>query len=482
MSFIIEQISFDSSGEVFFDFSSNINENLIFSILIGINGTGKSLFLAKVIEVFRDIERKKMQKRSYGSVPEYYKIMYSINGIRYNVEKMADNSYNIANWNDIVIPAKVLALSFLLEDKYTFQSDEHNEEAQVYKYLGVRNTANASFTKGVNKKISNIIFENLSNEQFFNKVKATFKLLNYTSLLKLKFEFKTKKIAQETRDELSTRISKALNKLEEQKYKNHKTLSVSADEIDRMLAFFHERLEEETNNQVSPESNSYIEIIIDFDHFREHPIILDKFSLIQKMVTLELLDIAIFEMVHESHNINDFSTLSSGEKNLLFITLNILANVEDNSLVVIDEPEISLHPEWQVQYNNHLKHILHGFDNVHIMIATHSHFLLSGLNKNEANVFSISKNREVKNIEYDTYGWSPENILYNVFGMISTRNHYFEADIKKLVYFISENEGSAIEIERILTKLETYNIVEEDPLNEVILEGRRFLEMKATNV
>ena len=45
-----------------------------------------------------------------------------------------------------------------------------------------------------------------------------------------------------------------------------------------------------------------------------------------------------------------------------------------------------MHSVWQVKYNDHLKYILEGFTNIHVLIATHSHFLLSGLNKNEANL------------------------------------------------------------------------------------------------
>jgi len=336
-----------------------------------------------------------------------------------------------------------LALSFLLEDKYTFQSEEHNEKAKMYKYLGIRNTANASFTKGVNKKISNILFDNFNNEHFFNKVHDTFELLNYSSQLKLRFEFKTKKVIKETREEISIRINKSLEKIQQQKYNNHNVPTIHDNDIDKILNVFHGNLA--SINEKSAE-NSYTEIIIDFSDFYKSQLEYEKFSLIQKMLALELLDIAIFEMVHKTHYADDFSKLSSGEKNLLFITLNILDNVENNTLVVIDEPEISLHPEWQIKYNRHIKSILNGFHNVHVMIATHSHFLLSGLNKNEANVFSISKTREVKNIKEDTYGWSPENILYNVFGMISTRNHYFETDINKLVFYISENQGTVAEI------------------------------------
>ncbi|MEY4768790.1 MAG: hypothetical protein RL637_1429, partial [Pseudomonadota bacterium] len=61
--------------------------------------------------------------------------------------------------------------------------------------------------------------------------------------------------------------------------------------------------------------------------------------------------------------------LSSGEKQLLVILLTVLVQDNKPAILLMDEPEISLHIEWQrklVQYIRELN------PNVQIIIATHS--------------------------------------------------------------------------------------------------------------
>jgi predicted ATP-binding protein involved in virulence len=63
--------------------------------------------------------------------------------------------------------------------------------------------------------------------------------------------------------------------------------------------------------------------------------------------------------------------LSSGEQHMLVLLSELLFTVEPNSLVMIDEPEISLHVAWQQSFLRDVKTTteLASFD---ILIATHS--------------------------------------------------------------------------------------------------------------
>ncbi|CAA6803991.1 MAG: Unknown protein [uncultured Sulfurovum sp.] len=81
-----------------------------------------------------------------------------------------------------------------------------------------------------------------------------------------------------------------------------------------------------------------------------------------------------------------YSDLSHGEKTIYGQLLNIYHKsnilVDTSMLIVLDEPELSLHPQWQKSYMNEL------FDSVfylrkqlHFIITTHSPFLLSDIPK-----------------------------------------------------------------------------------------------------
>ncbi|MDX2306130.1 MAG: AAA family ATPase [Microscillaceae bacterium] len=63
--------------------------------------------------------------------------------------------------------------------------------------------------------------------------------------------------------------------------------------------------------------------------------------------------------------------LSSGEQHELVLLYQLLFKLSSNALILIDEPEISLHIVWQEQFLNDLQKIiqLRGFD---VLIATHS--------------------------------------------------------------------------------------------------------------
>lgn len=67
----------------------------------------------------------------------------------------------------------------------------------------------------------------------------------------------------------------------------------------------------------------------------------------------------------------ELSNLSSGEQHELVLFFELLFNIKENTLVLMDEPEISLHILWQQKFLEDLQKItkLSNFD---ILIATHS--------------------------------------------------------------------------------------------------------------
>jgi len=63
--------------------------------------------------------------------------------------------------------------------------------------------------------------------------------------------------------------------------------------------------------------------------------------------------------------------LSSGEQNELVLFYLLLFKTEPNSLILIDEPEVSLHISWQNSFIKDLKEISK-LNNLDVLIATHS--------------------------------------------------------------------------------------------------------------
>nr|WP_244952102.1 AAA family ATPase [Shewanella insulae] len=70
---------------------------------------------------------------------------------------------------------------------------------------------------------------------------------------------------------------------------------------------------------------------------------------------------------------------SSGEQSVVMNVLGIASQIEDNSLICIDEPEVCLHPEWQERYIDVLINTFKNFSGCQFLIATHSPLLVSKL-------------------------------------------------------------------------------------------------------
>ena len=131
----------------------------------------------------------------------------------------------------------------------------------------------------------------------------------------------------------------------------------------------------EVTNKVVNEINSIFDIL-------ELDVKLKGFSKDEKTMP-------IFEnSVGEEFDIND---LLSGEKQLFLRTLSIKMLEPKNSIILIDEPELSLHPKWQQRIIEVYKKI---GENNQIIIATHSPHILGSVS-NE-NIFILYKDENGK--------------------------------------------------------------------------------------
>ena len=72
-----------------------------------------------------------------------------------------------------------------------------------------------------------------------------------------------------------------------------------------------------------------------------------------------------------------FSVLSSGETNMITILFHLLFNTTNRSIVLIDEPEVSLHVAWQMQLVNIIIEVLKR-RGMQVIIASHSPFIATG--------------------------------------------------------------------------------------------------------
>ena len=146
--------------------------------------------------------------------------------------------------------------------------------------------------------------------------------------------------------------------------------------------------------------------------------------------------------------------LSSGEKQLFLRTLSIKMLEPENSIIMIDEPELSLHPKWQQKIVDVYKKI--GKNN-QIILATHSPHILGSVEKE--NIILLIKNR-VGNIETrlgkelgNSYGQTMERILEDIMGLETDRNPSVYELLNQVKEMVKNDNYESFEFERKYSKI-----------------------------
>ena len=150
----------------------------------------------------------------------------------------------------------------------------------------------------------------------------------------------------------------------------------------------------------------------------------------------------------------DINELSSGEKQLFLRTLAIKMLNPENSIILIDEPELSLHPKWQQRIVDVYKKI--GKNN-QIIIATHSPHILGSVKKE--NIMLLDKDDEGKIVVrtgdelYDSYGQPTDRVLKDIMGLETTRNPKVFKLLEEAGELVDKNEYESEEFKTKYKKL-----------------------------
>ena len=126
--------------------------------------------------------------------------------------------------------------------------------------------------------------------------------------------------------------------------------------------------------------------------------------------------------------------LSTGEKQIVFRGAHLLKNINSMSdgTVLIDEPELSMHPKWQQKVLKYYRSLFNnnGTQNVQMIIATHSEYVLRSALEDRDNVLIIvlSDNNGSINSKYITSPTILPTITsaetnYIAFGILSVDYH-----------------------------------------------------------
>jgi energy-coupling factor transporter ATP-binding protein EcfA2 len=145
--------------------------------------------------------------------------------------------------------------------------------------------------------------------------------------------------------------------------------------------------------------------------------------------------------------------MSSGQRLFSYIVINVLGSIRRNSLILIDEPELFLHPSLEIELISMLKSILKAYSSK-ALIATHSLVLTREVPRDCVYVFQpTDEGLLIKHPPFQTFGGDVQRISSYVFGDNSVSKPF-----EKWIDEQAENHGSR---EAVLAMLPPEDLNEE---------------------
>jgi len=428
----------------YYDYFSNNN----FTILVGENGNGKTTLMSFIAKMFNDLQR--YHDRISSDFCLKYMIEHNQEKKAVTIEKENDNVFitvensiprsvllelhpqqgylinenqtqyeNKVTYDEIrsFLPTTIITSVFSFHGEYpierpsNFIGDRIVENYDISKVYGANHYGFSSLSKGISRFI----------ETYMNNNYVVDELLN---LLNLKFDNKIL-----IRERFTTLPSYGLD-LDDEEFND------IFSEEDIKLRNEYVSLKKLTE-KYSISKNGWIEVCEEnYDLFLRY----------EKEEIIYMNDIA-FEKDGELISLEN---MSSGEKMFFMRILSLLSSIEDNSLIIIEEPELHLNPSWNKQIITMLQ-MLFGDYKVHFLISTHSYAFINTVFP-ENILFANQRSFINPDTNINTF-LANEVEISNLFFANSKKVNYVENKLWKKV-----SEASDDELEEILGYLgESYS-------------------------
>ena len=231
----------------------------------------------------------------------------------------------------------------------------------------------------------------------------------------------------------------------------------SLEEIRNALDIFSDFSDRRGHFRLRASYSNHWEYAFDFEHGAKHEI-LNATLILLKYELIKLMDLKLFKKHMEMEM--SLRRASSGEQCMLVIMLGIAGHITDHSQIFIDEPEISLHPQWQEKFMSLLIEVFSTYTGCNFFIATHSPQIISKLDQRNCYITSLTKHAIYNAADYmdrsadfqlaelfDTPGAMNEYLVRMAFGLISRVKANKEvtnkdlSELKKLTSFIDKIES-----------------------------------------
>lgn len=490
-----EKIQFVEGGEE--------NSSHYTSLIIGQNATGKSQILHCLVDILIYLKRKSLKQRPRWTNDYGFEIVFLDGQKKRTVERntkdlILDGQTVSANGVELrgFLQEWVIAGAYTFSDKFFFPSKGEDKEL-MYKYIGLRSVSNAIYSGSpfvnVLENVAELIisdrvldlnplFDIMGYEHRlmltvkpgrFIKAFSNKRLLSYLSNLKKPDSPRENEVARFK--EILSSILGLTEKVNTRRANETKLRLINNDK--KMKSLIENLLHSEEFSFSAGKIRFRTDFEFDWSDDNLHNSMYDRFKdVYQSYKDLETLEIIEWESIHLARgDFFRFEWASSGEIHMLGTFTGILNYIKPNSVVLIDEPDISLHPNWQQSWYSVVKPILKKVSGCHFIVASHSHLLVSDLppKKSSINVLKRINGRVTVNLldKINPFAWSAEQVLLDVFDMATDRNFYLAQKVKSLSEeYLKEtpNEEAIKKIKDDLKSKDFRGLHNNDPLKDLI--------------
>lgn len=216
--------------------------------------------------------------------------------------------------------------------------------------------------------------------------------------------------------------------------------------------------------------------VLGFSQGREFASVLRLESALRK--SRQLSDIQVY-LERINGPIIELLGASSGELTLISSLLFLIANRDENPIILVDEPENSLHPNWQREYVDKLLNALE-YRGATVVIATHAPLIVTGALANSRKLVSVFQIHEGDAKRIDLAGSarsseSIEAILWQAFNVITPASHFVS---EELVGVVSQLERGEIGADAALVRVNEMDAHSFDPQQREFFDAVRKLIAK----
>ncbi|MXV51974.1 AAA family ATPase [Pedobacter sp. HMF7647] len=376
------------------DFKIDIAEAAMETVLLGLNATGKSNFLEALVIIFRDLDLNFNYNRKQ-TPPFHFYIKYECRGRNIEVTYKGRYQFKV---NDIIVTTE-----------FTKSVEQYLPKHVFIYYSGISDRLRDLYIPHQKLYYEQIIKEGARLSQF-DSIRRIFLVQNIHANFALIAFFLFPDQSQETleflKQELNiTEFGSALFMLKQPVWGKGKT---SQDKfwgakglvrklLDDLLKYSFAPIEDKARISVSYKQAEtqnrlylYIKDLADFKKLVESNY-KNKIELFNALESIYISDLLHDVKIKVGKKYVDeelaMSELSEGEKQLLTVLGLLKFTKDEESLILLDEPDTHLNPMWKWKYLDYLDKVVKRQASTQIIFCSHDPLVIGNLKRNQVQIF-----------------------------------------------------------------------------------------------